>query len=62
MSSAGSARHAACEQLRIDRRNEPIERRGNAHRGRRPRFLARRKPGGLGVRLMVQGEEIIARG
>ncbi|WP_061932493.1 DUF6101 family protein [Aureimonas sp. AU22] len=43
------------------RRNEPIERRGTAHRGRRPRFLARRKPGGLGVRLTVQGQEIIAR-
>lgn len=28
---------------------------------RRPRFLARRKAGSLGVRLVVQGEEIIAR-
>ncbi|WP_062011297.1 DUF6101 family protein [Aureimonas sp. AU4] len=36
-------------------------RRGNSHRGRRPRFLARRKPGGLGMRLVVSGEEIIAR-
>ncbi len=44
------------------RRNEPVGRRHGSHRGRRPRFLARRKPGGLGVRLMVQGEEIIARG
>lgn len=29
---------------------------------RRPRFLARRRMGDLGVRLMVSGEEIIARG
>lgn len=28
---------------------------------RRPRFLARRKPGDLGLRLVVDGEEIIAR-
>lgn len=30
-------------------------------RDRRPRFLARRRMGSLGVRLMVDGEEIIAR-
>jgi hypothetical protein len=28
---------------------------------RRPRFLARRKPGNLGLRLVIDGEEIIAR-
>lgn len=30
-------------------------------RARRPRFLARRKPGGLGMRMVISGEEIIAR-
>lgn len=29
--------------------------------GRRPRFLVRRKKGGLGLRLVIKGEEIIAR-
>lgn len=37
-------------------------RRGRPVRTRRPRFLARRKPGNLGLRLVVDGEEIIARG
>ncbi len=36
-------------------------RRSGAHRGRRPRFLARRKPGGLGLRMVIAGDEIIAR-
>ncbi|WP_182084697.1 DUF6101 family protein [Aureimonas sp. ME7] len=43
------------------RKGEPSVRRAASHRGRRPRFLARRKPGGLGMRMIVQGEEIIAR-
>src|SRR5690606_2935590 len=39
-----------------------VERRqGRASRARRPRFLARRKAGDLGLRLVVGGEEIIAR-
>ncbi len=29
--------------------------------GRRPRFLVRRNPGNLGIRLVLRGEEIIAR-
>ncbi len=49
------------ESLGKVRASEPIERRRKAHRGRRPRFLARRKPGGLGMRLRIDGEEIIAR-
>lgn len=36
-------------------------RKGRASSGRRPRFLARRKSGDLGLRLVVGGEEIIAR-
>jgi len=40
----------------------PIDRRqGRASHRRRPRFLARRRIGGLGLRLVVEGEEIIAR-
>ncbi|WP_309083622.1 DUF6101 family protein [Chelativorans sp.] len=40
----------------------PQERRqGRAVRQRRPRFLARRRQGTLGLRLVVDGEEIIAR-
>lgn len=40
----------------------PQERRkGRAVRARRPRFLARRRMGDLGLRLIVDGEEIIAR-
>lgn len=40
----------------------PAERRqGRASTQRRPRFLARRKSGDLGLRLVVDGEEIIAR-
>jgi len=37
-------------------------RQGRAVRQRRPRFLARRRQGTLGLRLIVDGEEIIARG
>ncbi|TKT81116.1 DUF6101 family protein [Aquamicrobium sp. LC103] len=36
-------------------------RKGKVSNGRRPRFLARRKSGNLGLRLVVNGEEIIAR-
>src|SRR5690606_1845918 len=40
----------------------PRERRqGQVVRQRRPRFLGRRKQGTLGLRLVVEGEEIIAR-
>ena len=40
----------------------PVARRkGRISIKRRPRFLARRKPGHLGLRLVVGGEEIIAR-
>ena len=38
----------------------PAPRRRSPNRQRRPRFLARRKPG-LGIRMIVSGEEIIAR-
>lgn len=36
-------------------------RQGQEPRRRRPRFLARRKTGALGVRLVISGKEIIAR-
>jgi hypothetical protein len=40
----------------------PLQRRkGRISLGRRPRFLARRKSGNLGLRLIIDGEEIIAR-
>lgn len=39
----------------------PTTRRYSPSRKRRPRFLARRRPGGLGMRLVVAGDEIIAR-
>ncbi|WP_274425464.1 DUF6101 family protein [Chelativorans sp. YIM 93263] len=44
-------------------RTEPPKRRrqGDTVRRRRPRFLARRKQGSLGLRLIVEGEEIISR-
>jgi len=35
-------------------------RKGKVTNHRRPRFLMRRKPGNLGLRLIIQGEEIIA--
>lgn len=40
---------------------DPAPRRRVGQRNRRPRFLARRKPGGLGLRMIVSGQEIIAR-
>lgn len=41
----------------------PTQRRqGREPRRRRPRFLARRKMGDLGLRLVISGEEIIAQG
>ncbi|WP_152044974.1 DUF6101 family protein [Aureimonas psammosilenae] len=45
------------------RSSQPTSRRSGASgsRHRRPRFLARRKPGGLGMRMIVAGDEIIAR-
>lgn len=49
------------ETLGRVRAGEPRQRRARPHRIRRPRFLARRKPGGLGMRMVVSGEEIIAR-
>ncbi|KQT65124.1 MULTISPECIES: DUF6101 family protein [unclassified Aureimonas] len=39
----------------------PRRRSSSAHSMRRPRFLARRKPGGLGLALRISGQEIIAR-
>ncbi|KAA0972459.1 hypothetical protein FPY71_05045 [Aureimonas fodinaquatilis] len=39
----------------------PADRRRNYHKGRRPRFLVRRKPGGLAMRMKIEGHEIIAR-
>ncbi|BDA83068.1 hypothetical protein Sa4125_06100 [Aureimonas sp. SA4125] len=47
-------------QLRAAR-TAPRRANASAHRARRPRFLARRKPGGLGVRMVISGTEIIAR-
>ncbi|MBV2142508.1 hypothetical protein KUG47_03225 [Falsochrobactrum sp. TDYN1] len=44
------------------RTGEPQARRqGQEPRRRRPRFLARRKTGTLGVRMVIEGKEIIAR-
>lgn len=44
------------------KRSTPHQRRqGQVVRQRRPRFLVRRKQGNLGIRLVVEGEEIIAR-
>jgi hypothetical protein len=44
-------------------RKAPVRerRQGRAANARRPRFLARRKVGSLGIRLVVDGQEIIAR-
>jgi hypothetical protein len=49
------------ETLGRVRTADPMPRRRAVPKNRRPRFLARRKPGGLGMRLCVSGEEIIAR-
>ena len=48
------------ETLGRVRAHVPAPRRRSANRQRRPRFLARRKPG-LGMRMVIEGEEIIAR-
>jgi hypothetical protein len=48
--SLGAVKTAAVKQRRKRRASQP----------RRPRFLARRKAGDLGLRLVVDGEEIIA--
>lgn len=50
------------ESIGLVKKGQPSERRkGSVSRQRRPRFLARRKSGNLGLRLVVDGEEIIAR-
>lgn len=50
------------ESVGMVKKRPSIERRRSVVvRNRRPRFLARRKSGALGVRLVVDGEEIIAR-
>lgn len=50
------------ESLGLVKKRPPVERRkGRASTQRRPRFLARRRTGDLGLRLIVDGEEIIAR-
>lgn len=50
------------ESLGLVKKGPPVERRkGRVSMHRRPRFLARRKSGDLGLRLVVDGEEIIAR-
>jgi len=50
------------ESLGLVKKRPPVERRkGKASNQRRPRFLARRRTGELGVRLVVDGVEIIAR-
>lgn len=50
------------ESLGQVRTEPPQERRkGRAVNARRPRFLARRRMGELGLRLVIDGEEIIAR-
>lgn len=50
------------ESLGLVKKRPPAERRkGRVSMQRRPRFLARRKTGDLGLRLVVDGREIIAR-
>lgn len=50
------------ETLGLVRKGPPVERRkGRVSHQRRPRFLARRRTGDLGLRLVVDGQEIIAR-
>lgn len=49
----------SADQIRQDKVQE--RRRASSTKNRRPRFLARRKVGDLGLRLVVDGEEIIAR-
>lgn len=50
------------ESLGLVKKGPPVQRRkGRVSAQRRPRFLARRKAGSLGLRLIVDGQEIIAR-
>ncbi|MCP1198247.1 DUF6101 family protein [Notoacmeibacter sp. MSK16QG-6] len=50
------------ESLGAVKKSQPSERRaGRPTRARRPRFLARRRTGSMGMRLIVDGQEIIAR-
>lgn len=50
------------ESLGLVKTSAPAPRRkGRASTRRRPRFLARRRTGDLGLRLVIDGEEIIAR-
>lgn len=52
------------ESLGVAIKTQPVQerRKGRASAQRRPRFLARRRTGDLGLRLVIGGEEIIARG
>ncbi|WP_206455461.1 DUF6101 family protein [Aurantimonas marina] len=61
MIEADGALRTLEETLGHIRAAAPAPRRRSPNRQRRPRFLARRKPGGLGMRMVVAGEEIIAR-
>ena len=59
--SDGVARNLE-ESLGAVRKADPkARRRRPTSMPRRPRFLARRKAGNLGLRLVIDGEEIIAR-
>lgn len=50
------------ESVEYVSQDQPYERRrGSSTANRRPRFLARRRVGNLGLRLVIDGEEIIAR-
>jgi hypothetical protein len=51
------------ESLGAALKTRPVQdrRQGRASARRRPRFLARRRMGNLGLRLVIDGEEIIAR-
>jgi hypothetical protein len=50
------------ESLGLVKKGPPAERRkGRVSMQRRPRFLARRRTGDLGVRLVIDGREIVAR-
>lgn len=56
---ARALEETACGGVRTRRMVE--RRKGRAVNARRPRFLARRRSGNLGLRLVVDGAEIIAR-
>ncbi|KQT88044.1 DUF6101 family protein [Aurantimonas sp. Leaf443] len=60
MVEADGSLHALEDTLGRIRASSPAPRRRSVSRSRRPRFLARRKPG-LGMRMVIEGEEIIAR-